>query len=111
MGVIVMLVNLGRAASLFLGQSVRLQKALKTAQWRPWMRYMLPGLVLLVWLGVPGKAQASCGYYVVIGHPSSQAAAEQARMQERMPWEHSPKPACNGPQCKGQNRPTTPTPG
>ena len=32
-------------------------------------------------------------------------------MQEQMPWEHSPKPACNGPQCKGQNRPTTPTPG
>jgi len=64
-----------------------------------------------VWLAWPNQAKASCGYYVIIGRPSAQTAAEQARMrQEQMPVEHRECP-CNGPQCKQQNRPMTPVQG
>ena len=74
------------------------------------MRFMLLGLVVLAWLACPKAANASCGYYVVIGRPSPEAAAEQARMRhEQMPLEH--KTPCNGPQCRGQDRPMTPAPG
>jgi hypothetical protein len=94
----------------FFGQLVRLQKFVNTAKWRPWLRYMLPGLVALVWLGMPTAARASCGYYVVIGHPSGQTAAEQTMLpHERMPL--GQKKTCNGPQCRQQNRPMTPAPG
>jgi len=72
---------------------------------------MLLGLVALVWLGRASEAKASCGYYVVIGHPSAEAAAEQARMRhEQAPLEKKNCP-CNGPQCRGQDRPMTPAPG
>ncbi|HEV8378696.1 MAG TPA: hypothetical protein VGP99_07585 [Tepidisphaeraceae bacterium] len=72
------------------------------------MRFMLLGLVVLVWLASPNQARASCGYYVVIGHPSSETAGEQARMRhEQLPLEQKKSP-CNGPQCRGQDRPTTP---
>ncbi|HEV8291868.1 MAG TPA: hypothetical protein VGP94_08075 [Tepidisphaeraceae bacterium] len=69
---------------------------------------MLLGLVALLWLAWPNQARASCGYYVVIGRPSAEAAAEQARMRhEQMPLEQKKTP-CNGPQCRGQDRPMTP---
>jgi len=71
------------------------------------MRFTLLGLVALLWL-TPRTASASCGYYVVIGHPGSQAAAEQPRMRhEQMPLEQKKTP-CNGPQCRRQDRPMTP---
>ena len=93
-----------------LGEQVRLQNDFNPAQARPWMRFTLLGLVALAWLACPKAANASCGYYVVIGRPSAEAAAEQARMRhEQMPLEH--KTSCNGPQCRGQNRPMTPAPG
>jgi hypothetical protein len=94
-----------------LGELVRLQNDFNTAQGRPRMRFMLLGLVVLAWLACPKAANASCGYYVVIGRPSPEAAAEQARMRhEQMPLEHKKTP-CSGPQCRQQNRPMTPAPG
>jgi hypothetical protein len=72
---------------------------------------MLLGLVTFVWLGRTSDARASCGYYVIIGHPSSQTAAEQATLsREQMPMEHRKCP-CDGPQCRGQDRPMTPVQG
>jgi hypothetical protein len=69
---------------------------------------MLLGVVALSWLALPKQAGASCGYYVVIGHPSEQTAGEQARMRhEQMPLEQKKTP-CNGPQCRGQERPMMP---
>jgi len=71
---------------------------------------MLLGLVAFVCLGRASEARASCGYYVIIGHPSADAAAEQARMRhEQMPLEQRKAP-CNGPQCRRQNQPMTPAP-
>src|SRR6476660_5151916 len=66
------------------------------------------GLVVFVLFGRASGAQASCGYYVIIGHPSPQTAAEQATLgRGQMPLEHRQCP-CNGPQCRGQDRPMTP---
>ena len=50
-----------------------------------------PGIVAVAFacLAWPNQVKASCGYYVIIGRPSAQTAAEQARMrQEQMPIEH-----------------------
>src|SRR2546422_10095340 len=78
----------GLAQQVFLGESVRLQQLFNTAQARLWMRFMLLGLVAFVCLGRASEARASCGYYVIIGHPSADAAAEQARMRhEQLPLE------------------------
>jgi len=75
------------------------------------VRFTLLGLVAFACLAWPNQAKASCGYYVIIGHPSEQTAAEQARMrQEQIPLEHRKCP-CEGPQCRGQDRPMTPAPG
>ncbi len=72
---------------------------------------MLLGLMALVWLGRTSEARASCGYYVIIGHASAQTAAEQATLsREQMPLEHRKCP-CEGPQCRGQDRPMTPVQG
>src|SRR5205809_3683280 len=69
---------------------------------------MLLGVVVFVLFGRGSAAQASCGYYVIIGHPSPETAAEQASVgREQMPLEHRQCP-CNGPQCRGQDRPMTP---
>ena len=93
-----------------MGEQLRLQQLSNTAQARPWVRFILLGLVALVWLAWPNQARASCGYYVVIGRPSADTAAEQARMRhEQMPLEQQKTP-CNGPQCRGQDRPITPAP-
>ena len=90
---------------------VILQQVPNTAQARPWLRFMLLGLVAFVWLGRTSDARASCGYYVIIGHPTSQAAAEQATLsREQMPMEHGKCP-CQGPQCRRQDRPMTPVQG
>jgi len=89
---------------------VRLQQLFNTAQARLWMRFTLLGLVAFVCLGRASEARASCGYYVIIGHPSADAAAEQARMRhEQLPLEQRKAP-CSGPQCRGQNQPMTPAP-
>ena len=72
---------------------------------------MLLGLVALLWLCPARQAQASCGYYVVIGHPSEQRADRQAKMpHEQVAGEHSTprKAPCNGPQCRGQSTPMAP---
>jgi hypothetical protein len=96
----------GVTSKSFWARPVRLRKDFNPAQTRPWVRFTLLGLVALLWL-TPKNASASCGYYVVIGHPSSQTAAEQARLRHhQMPLEQ--KKSCNGPQCRGQDRPLTP---
>ena len=90
---------------------MNLKQLFNTAQQRPWLRFTLLGLVALVWLACPNQARASCGYYVIIGHPSLQTAAEQPGINpESMPQEHRQCP-CEGPQCREQNRPMTPAPG
>jgi hypothetical protein len=100
--------RIGPTKADLLGKTVQAQQLLNTAQGRPWMRFMLLGLVALVWIGRANEARGSCGYYVVIGHPSAQTAAEQARVRhEQMPLEQNKTP-CDGPQCRGQNRPLTP---
>ena len=70
---------------------------------------MLLGLAALAWLAWPNQARASCGYYVVIGRPGVDTAAEQARMRQEIPLEHQMTP-CDGPQCRGEDRPITPAP-
>ena len=64
--------------------------------------------VLLAWLAYGGRAEASCGYYVVTGNPSGEMIANQ---QRAMPMRHS-APAdcpCNGPQCHaGQEKGAAP---
>src|SRR2546421_7199817 len=67
--------------------------------------------VLLAWLAYGGRAEASCGYYVVTGNPSGELLANQ---QRAMPMRHE-TPAncpCHGPQCHAgqENNSTTPAP-
>jgi hypothetical protein len=80
-------------------------------QARPWWRFTLLGLIALLWLCPTRQAQASCGYYVVIGHPSEQTAVELAKLPaDQFAIEHSThrKAPCNGPQCRGQRNPIVP---
>lgn len=101
---------MGLGETDLLGKSVRLQQLSNIAQARSWWRFTLLGLVALVWLARPTELRASCGYYVVIGHPSAEAATEQARMRhEQIPGEPNKAP-CDGPQCRGQNYPIAPAP-
>jgi hypothetical protein len=54
--------------------------------------------VLAGWVVFAGRAEASCGYYVVSGKPS----AEMVANLQSMPMTHSAAPAdcpCRGPQC------------
>jgi hypothetical protein len=54
--------------------------------------------VLLAWLAYGGRAEASCGYYVVTANPSGEMIANQ---QRALPMRHE-APAdcpCRGPQC------------
>src|SRR5438128_115538 len=72
---------------------------------------MLLGLMALVWLGRASEARASCGYYVGIGHPSAVAGGGVGGMghwQMRLEKRNCP---CDGPQCRGQDRPMTPPAG
>ena len=86
---------------------MRSQKLFNTALARPGVRFLLPALIALACLAMPQAAKASCGYYVIIGHPGAEAA-EQVRMrQEQMPLDHKKAP-CNGPQCRQNDRPINP---
>ena len=72
------------------------------------MRFVLLALIAFAWLAMPQAAKASCGYYVVIGHPGAEAAEQVKMRQEQMPLDHKKAP-CNGPQCRRQNdRPINP---
>ena len=64
---------------------------------------MVLALVLSAWLAMPSAAKASCGYYLIIGRPSAEAAEQMKLRQESMPLEHK-----KIPQCRRHDRPMNP---
>jgi hypothetical protein len=72
------------------------------------MHFMLLALFAFASLATPQAAKASCGYYVIIGHPSGQTATEQAGVrQDQLPQQHQKLP-CDGPQCRRHDPPMNP---